>query len=72
MKTSGLDVHKDSIFCAIYDGKSYSTVKEFSMTTVSIHELGYCLESEGVKKVAMEKYVDVLGSDMGHTLGNGI
>jgi hypothetical protein len=29
MKTSGLDVHKDSIFCAIYDGKSYSSVKEF-------------------------------------------
>jgi hypothetical protein len=21
MKTSGLDVHKDSIFCAIYDGR---------------------------------------------------
>jgi hypothetical protein len=28
MKTSGLDVHKDSIFCAIYDGKSYSAVGE--------------------------------------------
>jgi hypothetical protein len=41
MKTSGLDVHKDSIFCAIYDGKSYSPVKEFSTTTVSIRELGY-------------------------------
>jgi transposase len=54
MKTSGLDVHKDSIFCAIYDGKSYSAVKEFSTTTVSIRELGYYLESEGVKKVAME------------------
>jgi hypothetical protein len=23
MKTSGLDVRKDSIFCAIYNGKSY-------------------------------------------------
>ncbi|KAA6348820.1 hypothetical protein EZS27_003707, partial [termite gut metagenome] len=22
MKTSGLDVHKDSIFCAIYNGKA--------------------------------------------------
>ncbi len=28
MKTFSLDVHKDSIFCAIYDGKSYSEVKE--------------------------------------------
>jgi len=54
MKTSGLDVHKDSIFCAIYDGKSYSAVKEFSTTTVSIRELGSYLQSESVKKVAME------------------
>ena len=54
MKTSGLDVHKDSIFCAIYDGESYSSVKEFSTTTVSIRELGSYLQSESVKKVAME------------------
>jgi hypothetical protein len=27
MKTCGLDVHKDSIFCVIYDGKSNSVVK---------------------------------------------
>gem|GEM_PF-7125593 len=26
MKTSGLDVHKDKIFCVIFDGKSYSEV----------------------------------------------
>ena len=54
MKTSGLDVHKDSIFCAIYDGKGYSAVKEFSTATVSIRELGRYLQSEKVKKVAME------------------
>ena len=54
MKTSGLDVHKDTIFCAIYDGKSYSAVKEFSTTTVSIRSLGEYLKSESVKKVAME------------------
>ena len=54
MKTSGLDVHKDSIFCAIYDGKSYSVVKEFSTTTNSIRLLGAYLQSEKVKKVAME------------------
>ena len=54
MKTSGLDVHKDSIFCAIYNGKSYSEVKEFSTTTNSICELGKYLQSEEVKRVAME------------------
>jgi hypothetical protein len=45
MKTSGLDVHKDSIFCAIYDGKSYSAVKEFSTASVSIRELGAYLRA---------------------------
>jgi transposase len=54
MKTSGLDVHKDSIFCAVYEGGSYSVVKEFSTATVSIRELGSYLESEKVKKAAME------------------
>jgi transposase len=54
MKTSGLDVHKDSIFCAIYDGKNYSSVKEFTTTTISIREHGSYLQSEKVKKVAME------------------
>jgi transposase len=54
MKTSGLDVHKDTIFCAIYDGKSYSAVKEFSTTTVSIRSMSEYLKSEKVGKVAME------------------
>jgi len=54
MKTSGLDVHKEKIFCAIYDGKSYSEVKEFSTTTNSIRSMGDYLKSEGVKRVAME------------------
>jgi transposase len=54
MKVSGLDVHKDSIFCAIYDGKSYSEVKEYDSTTNSIRKLGNQLQSEGVQQVAME------------------
>ena len=54
MKTSGLDVHKDKIFCAIYDGKSYSEVKEFSTTITSIRNMGEYLRSEKVNKVAME------------------
>jgi transposase len=54
MKTSGLDVHKDTIFCAVYDGKSYSEVKEFSTTTTSIRSMGDYLKSANVTKVAME------------------
>jgi hypothetical protein len=54
MKTCGLDVHKDNIFCAIYNGKSYSEVKEYVCTTPKIRQLGDYLRSEGVTKVAME------------------
>jgi transposase len=54
MKVSGLDVHKDSIFCAIYDGKLYSEVKEYDSTTNSVRRLGLFLQNEGVKQVAME------------------
>jgi len=54
MKVSGLDVHKDSIFCAIYDGKLYSEVKEYDSTTNRIRSLGLFLQSEGVQQVAME------------------
>jgi hypothetical protein len=54
MKVSGLDVHKDSIFCAIYDGKLYSEVKEYDSTTNSVRNLGLFLQCEGVKQVAME------------------
>jgi transposase len=54
MKVSGLDVHKDSVFCAIYNGKEYSEVKEYDSTTNSIRQMGEYLRSEGVKKVAME------------------
>jgi hypothetical protein len=34
MKVSGLDVHKDSVFCAIYNGKIYSEVNEYAATTL--------------------------------------
>ena len=63
MKVSGLDVHKNSIFCAIYDGKAYSPVNEYDSTIPKIRQMGdylYCvrstryLRSEGVTKVAME------------------
>ena len=40
MKVSGLDVHKDSIFCAIFDGKAYSQVKEYDSTIPMIRQMG--------------------------------
>ncbi|MDR2926745.1 MAG: hypothetical protein LBV41_00855 [Cytophagaceae bacterium] len=57
MKTSGLDVHKDTIFCASYDGKSYFSVKEFSTMTVSIRLLSEYWKSKKLEKVAMESTV---------------
>jgi len=54
MKTCGLDVHKDSIFCAVYNGKDYSEVKEYETTTPKIRQMGEYLLGEGVAKVAME------------------
>jgi transposase len=54
LKTSGLDVHKDTIFCGVYDGKTHQEVKEFSTITGSIEALGAHLKSEGVEEVAME------------------
>ena len=53
-KVCGLDVHKDSIFCAIYNGEKYSEVKEYETTTVSIYSMGEYLQSENVTEVAME------------------
>lgn len=54
MKVSGLDVHKDSIFCAIYDGKKFGEVQEFSTFTECIRTMGDHLKYEGVKKIAIE------------------
>ncbi len=54
MKVCGLDVHKDTIFCAIYNGKTYSEVKIFSTLTPDIHSLSRHLKDNAVGKVAME------------------
>jgi len=54
MKVSGLDVHKDTIFCAIHSGKSPGEVKEFLTLTASIREMGAYLHKLGVEKIAME------------------
>lgn len=50
---SGLDVHKDSVFAAIYSSR-VQAVKEFTTLTPSIQDLIAWLRTEGVKKVAME------------------
>jgi transposase len=54
MKTCGLDVHKDSVFCAIYNGKKYSTVTDHDTTMPKIRQMGEYLRAEGISKVAME------------------
>ncbi len=54
MKVSGLDVHKDTIFCAIYDGKKYGKVNEFATFSENVREMAHMLHKKGVKKIAME------------------
>jgi hypothetical protein len=38
-KVCSLDVHKDTIFCARYNGERYSEVKEYKTTTGSIYSM---------------------------------
>lgn len=54
MKVSGLDVHKDTIFCGIYNGKKQEKVQEFSTFTQDIIKMGNMLKKTGVEKIAME------------------
>lgn len=53
-KVCGLDMYKDTIFCAIYDGKKQSNVKEFATFISSIKEMGAYLQREEVTQIAME------------------
>jgi transposase len=50
----GLDVHKDTIFAAIYVDKAKNEIKEFSTFTPDIVALSQWLKDQGVTKVAME------------------
>jgi transposase len=54
MKVSGLDVHKDTIFCAIYNGKTYGEVVEYLTFSEDIRKMGAHLQTEGVKRIALE------------------
>jgi transposase len=53
-KTCGLDVHKDTVFCGVFDGKRHQEVKEYSTLTSSITSLGEYLKSEAIEDVALE------------------
>jgi transposase len=53
-RTCGLDVHKDTIFCATYNGKKHKEVKEYSTLTSSIRLMGEELLADGVQEIAME------------------
>lgn len=54
MKVCGLDVHKDTIFCAVHNGKKCEEVKDYSTLTCSIRQIGEHLQEQGVLRVAME------------------
>ena len=54
MKTCGLDVHKDSVFCAIFDGKQCEKVETYSTLTCDLIQMGSLLQSSGVHQIAME------------------
>ena len=54
MKTCGLDLHKNNVFCALFNGKEYSQVVEYDTTIPKIRQMGEYLCTEGVAKVAME------------------
>ena len=53
-RACGLDVHKDTIFCATFNGKKQGPVTEYSTLTSSIRTMGEELSSEGVDAIAME------------------
>ena len=50
----GLDVHKDTIFCATYNGTKHGPVKEYTNLTSSIRSMGEALRNEDVDSIAMK------------------
>ena len=53
-RACGLDVHKDTIFCATFNGKKHGPVTEYSTLTSSIRTMGEELSLEGIDAIAME------------------
>jgi len=50
----GLDVHKDNVYAAIYNGKDRSDVQVFGTFTDQLNKLAAWLEHNEVKRVALE------------------
>lgn len=53
-RVCGLDVHKDTIFCATFNGKNHGPVREYLTLTTQIQSMGKELQTEMVKTIAME------------------
>ena len=54
MKVSSLDIHKDTIFCGIYDGYKRTEIQEFPTFSENIKKMGIILQNQKVKRIAME------------------
>ena len=54
MKVSGLDVHKGTIFCAIYDGENQGELQEYPAFYESMRTTADSLGLEGVNRMAIE------------------
>ena len=53
-RVCGLDVHKDTIFCATFNGKNHAPVREYLTLTTQIQDMGKELQTEKVKTIAMD------------------
>ena len=53
-RVCGLDVHKETIFCATIKGEKRGLVTEHSTLTPSIRAMGEQLRNDGIEEIAME------------------
>ena len=53
-RVCGLDVHKETIFCATIKGEKRGPVTEHSTLTPSIRAMGEQLRNDGIEEIAME------------------
>ena len=52
--TCGLDVHKETIFCALYQEGKKSEVMQYAAFTSELVQMAQMLKDHGVKQIAME------------------
>lgn len=70
MKVCGLDVHKDTIFCGVHNGKQNEAVLEYSTLTSSIRTMGESLKEQWVESIG--EYECVLDPCVEHPGNNGL